>query len=167
MTVCANENITTQIRTSNKKSPNFVSNMIPFKASNMDGKWVYDKFVVSSYGWYPILIWFKGTWFENKDRYSPSTARQISHASRELPENRIVISYDEIKNIGWKICIARIHTEILIEELSVPLMDGSYLHSKEYFACAQPDCLDSEEFNLILFTDAGIKRACSIDFDFF
>jgi len=64
-------------------------------------------------------------------------------------------------------CIARIHTEILIEELSIPLMDGSYLHSKEYFACAQPDCLDSEEFNLILFTDVGIKRACSNDFDFF
>jgi hypothetical protein len=34
--------------------------------------------VVYSYNWYPIFVYKNGQWFENENRYSMSTAKQMS-----------------------------------------------------------------------------------------
>jgi len=70
---------------SNTSAYQYTKSMIPFKGSNLEGYWTEDinyvpVYVVKSYGWYPIFVYKDGKWYESVDRYSSSTARQISNA---------------------------------------------------------------------------------------
>jgi hypothetical protein len=83
-----------------KKTPNvsawkFTTAKMPFKGSNLEGKWSKDSkgvdyYVVTSYGWFPIFLFKEGVWYEVTRRYSSSTGRQMSNA---MP-----VKYDD--NIG-------------------------------------------------------------------
>lgn len=91
-----------QRTTSNTNASSFVRNKMPFKGSNLAGKWEKDRFgepqyVVLSYGWYPILIFKEEKWFEVTDRYSSSTSRQISNT--RIYGNSTLLSADEMQSL--------------------------------------------------------------------
>jgi len=67
-----------RIPTSNNRGRELVQNKIPFKGSNTHANYVKDVYVVYSYNWYPIFVFKDGQWFENENRYSSSTAKQMS-----------------------------------------------------------------------------------------
>jgi len=66
-----------KLRTSNTRGRQLVLNKIPFKGSNTHGEYVNGSYVVFSYNWYPIFVFKDGQWFENEDRYSRSTSKQM------------------------------------------------------------------------------------------
>lgn len=69
---------TKKIRTANSTGRELVSNKIPFQGSNTHANYERNVYVVYSYGWYPIFVYKDGQWFENENRYSISTAKQMS-----------------------------------------------------------------------------------------
>lgn len=76
----------TSLRT--KKSPNykmqeFIKSKLPFKGNNIEGLWEKDyngnsQYVVTSYNWYPILIFKDGAWYKVMDSYSRTTGKQLN-----------------------------------------------------------------------------------------
>lgn len=68
-------------RTSNINSKLYTVGQLPFEGSNLRGYWkttIDGKiYVVESYGWYPIYIFKDGKWYENSNRYSSSTGKQM------------------------------------------------------------------------------------------
>lgn len=87
-----------RIKSSNYNSRELVHARIPFKASNTDGEYIGNTYVVSSYGWYPIFVYKDGQWFENKDKYSVSTSKQTSQL-RPYRENIIKVSTKELRDL--------------------------------------------------------------------
>lgn len=70
--------------TSNPKSENYTKALLPFRGSNLEGKWVNGNgnkyYEVKSFGWYPVYINRDGIWYETVDRYSSSTGRQMRNS---------------------------------------------------------------------------------------
>lgn len=82
-------------RTSNTKSDTYSTAKLPFKGSNLHGKWDTDSrgieyYVVMSYSWYPIYLFKEGRWYKTTNNYSRATGRQISNVNP--------IEYDD--NVG-------------------------------------------------------------------
>tara|TARA_R110000850_G_scaffold263729_1_gene392612 strand:+ start:220 stop:714 length:495 start_codon:yes stop_codon:yes gene_type:complete len=73
----------------NKNSSTYVENQTPFKANNLSGDFENNCFVVRSYKHYPIFIFNKGQWFENDNRYSMSTAKQMTQCGYSIRTNAI------------------------------------------------------------------------------
>ena len=72
--------------TTNTKAWKYTTSQMPFKGSNLNALWRTDSkgvpvYVVSSYNWYPILVFKEGKWYEIADTYSSSTGRQLSNAN--------------------------------------------------------------------------------------
>lgn len=79
-------------KVANGKCRNYVVARLPFKGSNLWGEWVKplttlrnetDKhqYVVYSYGQhFPAYVYSGGMWFENEDKYSPTTSKHMSQA---------------------------------------------------------------------------------------
>jgi len=67
-----------KLSTSNSTGRDLVTAKIPFKGSNTHANYVKGVYVVYSYNWYPIFVNKDGQWFENENRYSVSTAKQMS-----------------------------------------------------------------------------------------
>lgn len=67
------------IRTTNRNSSDYVRNGVPFTNSNgqLFGRWESPYlYAVYSYGpHWPLFVWADGEWFENEDRYSPTTSK--------------------------------------------------------------------------------------------
>ena len=80
-----------RLRTSNSEGRQLVTNRIPFKGSNTHAEYVNSgkAYVVYSYDWYPIFVYKDGQWFENENRYSMSTAKQISQL-RPIGQGEII-----------------------------------------------------------------------------
>lgn len=80
-----------KFRTSNSEGRQLVTNRIPFKGSNTHAEYVNSGkvYVVYSYNWYPIFVYKDGQWFENENRYSMSTAKQISQL-RPITQTEII-----------------------------------------------------------------------------
>ena len=87
-----------RIKTTNSEARELVEAKIPFKASNTDGEYVGNTYVVYSYLWYPIFAYKDGQWFENKDKYSPTTSRQTSQL-RPLGEDIIKVNTQELRDL--------------------------------------------------------------------
>ena len=68
------------MKTSNAKCREYVQNKEPFKANNLHGQIEGGKYIVYSYGWYPLWAYVDGKWFENVDKYSSSTSKQKSQS---------------------------------------------------------------------------------------
>ena len=73
----------------NRSARELVQAKIPFKGSNIEGKYENDVYVVYSYGWYPIFAWVDGQWYESSVNYSSSTAKQMGQI-RPYNQGRII-----------------------------------------------------------------------------
>ena len=84
-------------KTSNKNASQYVNKLIEFKANNLSGEIIREieyysdggtpkpigtnkLYVIKSYGYYPVFIYSyqTGNWYETEDRYSVSTAKQMT-----------------------------------------------------------------------------------------
>ena len=75
-------------KTSNKNAFQYVNTLTEFKANNLSGEIIGTNkylitnklYVVKSYGYYPVFIYSYQTknWYETDDRYSVSTAKQMT-----------------------------------------------------------------------------------------
>jgi hypothetical protein len=69
-------------KVTNTNASERVSELLPFKGSNLEGRWEQDGkgewgYIVLSYGWYPIYIYKYKKWFETSGTYSSSTSKQM------------------------------------------------------------------------------------------
>jgi len=88
-----------KVRTANIRGRELVQNKIPFKGNNTHGEYVRGSYVVYSYGWYPVFVFKDGQWFENENRYSVSTAKQMSQL-RPFNQGEIIsTSTEKLKDI--------------------------------------------------------------------
>ena len=70
-------------RIANNESKTYTENLIPFKANNLEAKTLDNgDYVVLSFGYYPIWWHCKkeNKWYGNKDKYSQTTAKQMSQS---------------------------------------------------------------------------------------
>jgi hypothetical protein len=131
-----------QKRTSNTLSSTYASDKIPFKGSNLEGKWKVGGdnewvYVVTSYSWYPIYAFKFGKWFEVDYNYSSSTSKHMAHSrptryNNDLNEEMILVSREEMK----KIIEGRITIEQLIsgkEETFKSTLSKAELENKNLF----------------------------------
>ena len=91
-----------RIPTSNNRGRELVQNKIPFKGSNTHANYVKDVYVVYSYNWYPIFVFKDGQWFENENRYSSSTAKQMSQLRPYNQGEIIKTSKSKLEDIIYK-----------------------------------------------------------------
>jgi hypothetical protein len=100
-----------QSKTPNNKASEYSSAKIPFKGSNLEGKWDVNRknewyYVITSYGWYPIYLFINDKWFKTSDTYSMSTAKQMSQVnpisySSDLKSDVIKVTQDDIKGLMY------------------------------------------------------------------
>lgn len=92
--------------TPNTKAYQYTVAQLPFRGSSLEGFWRTDSkgvdyYVVMSYEWYPVYIFKDGKWYENIERYSSSTSRQMYNASpyysTELQSPIYLLTKDEMK----------------------------------------------------------------------
>lgn len=83
------------VRSSNKDSRALVQSRTPFNANNLSGELYGDTYVVKSYGYYPVFVYKNGTWYENSNKYSKSTAKQMGQARPTSDTN--LVSTEELK----------------------------------------------------------------------
>jgi hypothetical protein len=93
--------------TSNPKAKLYTVAQLPFKGSNLIGRWSKDYngkpfYEVVSYNWYPVYIFKDDKWYEVTGRYSSSTSKQMSNANPvkwdgELQEVVYLLSQEEMK----------------------------------------------------------------------
>ena len=88
-----------KIRTANIRARDLVTSKIPFKGSNTHGEYRNGSYVVFSYDWYPIFVYKDGQWFENENRYSVSTAKQMSQLRPAHQRDIIYASKDKLWDI--------------------------------------------------------------------
>ena len=85
------ENFVDPRKQSGKTTPNtsaklYTIALMPFKGSNLIGRWSKDYkgnpfYEVVSYNWYPVYIFKDDKWYEVTGRYSSSTSRQMQNAN--------------------------------------------------------------------------------------
>jgi hypothetical protein len=90
-------------RIANKAARSMVQNLTPFEGSNLfartntnaDEQW----YVVYSYGeHHPLFINAGGVWFENEDKYSPTTSK---HRSQSHPlSNTVLLSTQWMRTLA-------------------------------------------------------------------
>jgi len=83
------------VRSPNKDSRSLVQSRTDFNANNLSGENIGDTYVVKSYGYYPVFVYKNGKWYENSNKYSKSTAKQMGQV-RPTSETELV-STDELK----------------------------------------------------------------------
>jgi hypothetical protein len=88
-----------KVRSTNYKANELVVNKIPFKGNNTSAEYVNKSYVVYSYDWYPIFVYKDGQWFENENRYSVSTAKQMSRLRPYNQGNIISVSKNKLSEI--------------------------------------------------------------------
>jgi hypothetical protein len=100
-----------QSKTPNNKASEYSSAKIPFKGSNLEGKWDVNRknewyYVITSYGWYPVYLFINDKWFKTSDTYSSSTRKQMSQVnpisySSDLKSDVIKVTQDDIKGLMY------------------------------------------------------------------
>ena len=100
-----------QSKTPNNKASEYASAKMPFKGSNLEGKWDVNRknewyYVITSYGWYPIYLFINNMWFKVSDTYSMSTSKQMSQVnpisySSDLKSDVIKVTQDDIKGLMY------------------------------------------------------------------
>jgi hypothetical protein len=92
----------------NTESKQFVKSKMPFRGSNLEGRWGKDNngvpyYEVISYGWYPVYIFKDNIWFEAADTYSISTSKQMTKSTpyryydSNLGEKVLILSREEMQ----------------------------------------------------------------------
>lgn len=87
------------MKTTNAKARQFVQRLEEFKASNLSSRREGQFYVVYSYGWYPLFAYSyeNNKWFENADKYSPSTSRQKSQSHPQ--QETLALSHEGLKDL--------------------------------------------------------------------
>lgn len=85
------------MKTANSKCRTFVQNRENFEGNNLRGQKFSSGYVVLSYDYYPIHIFFKGKWYETDSSYSVTTAKHISQ-SRPVTDSKVV-AHSEMKKM--------------------------------------------------------------------
>ena len=93
----------------NNSAYEYTAGKLPFKGSNLEGKWSVNQYnesyyVVTSYGWYPIYLFINNQWFRVLDSYSSSTRKHLSHSNpvvwdNGINKNVIVVTKDEMNHL--------------------------------------------------------------------
>lgn len=91
-----------KFKTSNKTGRDLVTSRVPFKGNNTHAEYVRNTYVVYSYGYYPIYVYKDGQWFENQNKYSVSTAKQMSQLRPFTDVPIIKLNRDELKDLIYK-----------------------------------------------------------------
>jgi len=83
------------MKVSNGSASSLVNARISFKGNNTFGEWIDGIYAVFSYGYHwPLFAYIDGTWYENQERYSPTTSK---HRSQLHPlEDTEMVSKDEL-----------------------------------------------------------------------
>jgi len=73
---------------SNVTSGTYAYAKMPFEGSNLRGYWEkdsrgVDQYVITSYGWYPILVFKNNKWYSVSEKYSSSTGKQYGNVTRQ------------------------------------------------------------------------------------
>jgi hypothetical protein len=69
----------------NKRAREYVEKRLPFKGSHLWGEYswktAYNLYIVYSYSYkWPLLMYYRGKWYANTDKYSVSTSRHLTQA---------------------------------------------------------------------------------------
>jgi hypothetical protein len=106
---------------SNGESRSYTENMLPFRANNLEGKTLDNgDYVVLSYGYYPIWFYSAAThkWYGNKDKYSQSTAKQISQSRPSY--DATILPKRELDEVMFSSSLGKLHDEErIVEEANV------------------------------------------------
>ena len=96
-------------KVTNSNASERVSELLPFKGSNLEGRWEQDGksdwgYIVLSYGWYPIYIYKYKKWFEVSGSYSSSTGKQMNNTrptrwNSKIGKEMLICSKDEMSEI--------------------------------------------------------------------
>ena len=104
----------------NKQAASYAARMVPFKTAqgsifaeivqpNPDSQ--RSAYVVYSYGrHWPMYIYIGGTWFENEDRYSVTTSKQMGQARPAF--NTIKRTVEEMREMAQTAQDARFNVQI-------------------------------------------------------
>ena len=123
-----------QTLTPNSRASEFVRNKVPFRGSNMEGKWGVDKYghdfyVVTSYNWYPIYLFKDGYWYKITYHYSIATSKQMNNAwDNNIEEDVIWATKDDMQKLMW----GATHQQIMKDKVK------NLLKSKENFISKKP-----------------------------
>jgi hypothetical protein len=75
---------------SNAKAREFVQVCAPFTGSNTFAELISGIYVVFSYGHhFPMFACVNGTWYENGDKFSPSTSKQQTQLHPLCPTEKL------------------------------------------------------------------------------
>lgn len=80
-----------------REAARYVACCWEFAASNLSGRWKDGVYVVTSYGWYPVFVCVDGTWYGTTDKYSKSTACQMSKVQ---PSGVTWVSQDALRSLA-------------------------------------------------------------------
>jgi hypothetical protein len=77
---------------------------MPFEGSNVRGYWEKDRngveqYVITSYGWYPILVFKNGKWYSVSERYSNSTSKQYNNVTRDGIYDTTILRSKDLKSL--------------------------------------------------------------------
>ena len=100
----ANEKNFPALKVTNVTAGKYAYAKMPFEGSNLKGYWTKDRkgveqYVITSYGWYPILVYKNGKWHSVIERYSRSTIKQYGNVVREGIYNTIPLRKEDIKRL--------------------------------------------------------------------
>lgn len=134
-----------QVKTSNVDAYQFASAKIPFKGSNLEGKWGVNQngdwyYVITSYNWYPIFLYIKDKWYEVSERYSSSTGKQMSKVrptryNSGLEDRVTYVTPEEIKKLMNGVSLEDIKTSRVpkfVEKAKNTLVGDSKLFTFDY-----------------------------------
>lgn len=87
------------MKTSNSRARAQVQAKLPFAGNNTFGEQRGDAYVVFSYGHHwPLFVYLGGTWYENQEKYSPTTSK---HRGQLHPlEDTEKVSLAEIRRLA-------------------------------------------------------------------
>ena len=92
------------LKVTNVSAGKYAYAKIPFEGSNLRGYWDKDRngveqYVITSYGWYPILVFKNDKWYSVSDKYSSSTSKQYSNAVRGGIYGTTQLRSKDLKNL--------------------------------------------------------------------
>jgi hypothetical protein len=106
------------MKIANKDARLFVQKQHPFEGSNMYAQFKPEgdglRYIVYSYGeHFPMYIHCKDVWFENEDKYSPTTSKHMSQA--RPTHNTILLSSEWMRKLASEGYVAIASSRILGE----------------------------------------------------
>jgi len=92
------------LKVTNVSAGKYAYAKMPFEGTNVRGYWEKDRngveqYVITSYGWYPILVFKNGKWYSVSERYSRATAKQYSNVTRDGIYNTTTLRSKDLKRL--------------------------------------------------------------------